>query len=546
MNAEGGFSYRPNADWHGTDTFTYRVSDGTASAVGTVTITVNAVNDAPCFTKGADQMVNEDAGPQTVAGWATGLSAGPANESGQSLSFVVSNDNNGLFAGQPAVAADGALTYTPAANAYGAATVTVKVQDDGGTANGGQDTSPAQTFTITVIPGSDIEGLKWEDLDADGVRDAGEAGLAGWTVYLDQNNNGSMDPGEVSAVTDANGAYAFADLQAGSYVVREAEQAQWLRTAPPSGSYTITLTSGQTVANVDFGNVPLATIEGRKWNDADFDGVWDTGESPLEGWTIYLDMNGDSALNTPEPWAVTDHDGRYALTSLLPGDYRVGEVLQSGWTQTAPATAFHDVTLTAGQVVRDLNFGNAAGAVPPGGIEGWKWNDLNLNGAWDASEPAVSGWKVFLDANRNGGLDSGESFTLTDDTGLFAFTNVAPGSHRVAEVMRDGWSQTAPAEGFFDVFVTPGRVVRDLKFGNVPLGGLQGWKWEDLDDDGVWDTGERGLADWTIFLDQNRNGLKDADEPSAVTDTAGQYAFRDLAPGHYHVAEVLKPGWAQS
>ena len=102
---------------------------------------MNAVNDAPSFTKGADQTVNEDAGAQTVSGWATAISAGPANESGQAVNFVVSNNNAALFSAQPAVAANGTLTYTPAANANGSATVTVMIHDDGGTANGGVDTS---------------------------------------------------------------------------------------------------------------------------------------------------------------------------------------------------------------------------------------------------------------------------------------------------------------------------------------------------------------------------------------------------------------------
>src|SRR2546430_13581610 len=50
------------------------------------------------------------------------------------------------------IAANGTLTYTPAAGATGTATVTVSLHDSGGTANGGIDTSAAQTFTITLIP----------------------------------------------------------------------------------------------------------------------------------------------------------------------------------------------------------------------------------------------------------------------------------------------------------------------------------------------------------------------------------------------------------
>ncbi|PIQ63512.1 MAG: hypothetical protein COV99_02340, partial [Bacteroidetes bacterium CG12_big_fil_rev_8_21_14_0_65_60_17] len=112
-----------------------------------------AVNDAPSFTAGPDVDVLEDAGAQTVAAWATNISAGPADEAAQQLTFNVSVPQAGqaLFAALPAVdAGSGDLTFTPAANANGQATVTVSLSDDGGTANGGVDTSADQTFTITI------------------------------------------------------------------------------------------------------------------------------------------------------------------------------------------------------------------------------------------------------------------------------------------------------------------------------------------------------------------------------------------------------------
>ena len=116
----------------------------------TFAVTVAPVNDAPSFTKGPDQSVQEDAGPQSVPNWATAISAGPANEAGQQLTFDVTNDNPALFAAAPAVSPDGTLTYTPAAEASGTAVVTVTLRDNGGTANGGDDTSDPQTFNITV------------------------------------------------------------------------------------------------------------------------------------------------------------------------------------------------------------------------------------------------------------------------------------------------------------------------------------------------------------------------------------------------------------
>jgi len=117
---------------------------------------VAAVNDAPGFVVGPDQTVLEDAGPQTVVNWARNISAGPADEAGQSVRFlVVSNSNPFLFSSSPVVSAAGTLTYTPAPNANGTALITLVLQDNGGTANGGSDASAAQSFRITVTPVND-------------------------------------------------------------------------------------------------------------------------------------------------------------------------------------------------------------------------------------------------------------------------------------------------------------------------------------------------------------------------------------------------------
>lgn len=117
---------------------------------------VISVNDPPSFIKGLNEEIDEDAGPQIVESWATEISVGPENESEQILQFIVSNDLETLFSVQPAISPDGTLTYTPAPHQNGVALVTVVAQDDGGTENGGQDTSEAQTFTITVASVNDL------------------------------------------------------------------------------------------------------------------------------------------------------------------------------------------------------------------------------------------------------------------------------------------------------------------------------------------------------------------------------------------------------
>src|SRR5262249_12318460 len=103
LQPDGSFTYTPSADFFGTHSLTYKDTDGADGNTATVTLTVNFVNHAPSFTAGPAQAVNEDSGPQTVPGWASAISAGPANESGQHLTFLVSTDNGTLFSSWPAI-----------------------------------------------------------------------------------------------------------------------------------------------------------------------------------------------------------------------------------------------------------------------------------------------------------------------------------------------------------------------------------------------------------------------------------------------------------
>jgi hypothetical protein len=130
----------------------YDTAYGGNTTFNTTLAVLPIINTAPSFTKGPDQVVRVGTGAQIVASWATNLSAGTALEAYQALTFLLSNDASNLFAVPPAINPAGTLTYTPAADAAGVATVTVVLRDDGGTANGGKDTSAPQTFTITVLP----------------------------------------------------------------------------------------------------------------------------------------------------------------------------------------------------------------------------------------------------------------------------------------------------------------------------------------------------------------------------------------------------------
>jgi hypothetical protein len=212
LGSNGDITFTPATDFDGQASFVYTVCDNGSPSecsemIAIVNVTMSQVNDAPSFIAGADQTVAEDSGPHSVSGWATGISAGPVDESDQQLTFeVTSNTNPDLFSTQPSVAANGTLSYTPAANANGSAAITVKLHDDGGTASGGADTSSEQTFIINVAAVNDAPIVS--NLQGDGA--ASEGDVKTYTFDI-----ADVDSSIFSASVDCGGA-GEGELVAGS------------------------------------------------------------------------------------------------------------------------------------------------------------------------------------------------------------------------------------------------------------------------------------------------------------------------------------------
>jgi hypothetical protein len=129
-----------------------------------------------------------------------------------------------------------------------------------------RQTAPSGAYTLSLASGqnivkknfgttkrSAITGLVFNDLDGDGVRDAGEAGLFNWRAFIDADNDGIFDAGEASVLTDANGKYRFDALKAGTYRLRVVPAGGWTRTAPAAGYFSVTLVSGVVKSGYNFG-----------------------------------------------------------------------------------------------------------------------------------------------------------------------------------------------------------------------------------------------------------------------------------------------------
>lgn len=245
----------------------------------------------------------------------------------------------------------------------------------GASANSGTGSTSfavAEAFDLPTPLGR-VEGVVFNDSNGDGVRNPGELGLQGWTVYVDANNNGVLDvASERQYQSEVDGSYHFNFTGATQTItVRQIVQPNFKQTLPKNNAgRTVTVALGQTVSAQDFGNQGLpGEINGLKWNDLNGNGIRDTDalgvlEPGLAGVVIYADLNNDQKLNVLEPSTVTASNGRYVL-KLPAGTYSIREVLQAGLTQTFPdPTGLNgfghvNVILASSQVI-SLDFGNIA------------------------------------------------------------------------------------------------------------------------------------------------------------------------------------------
>jgi protocatechuate 3,4-dioxygenase beta subunit len=428
-----------------------------------------------------------------------------------------------------------------------------------------------------------ISGLKWNDLNADGVHDAWEPLVGtGLTIHL-VGETGDGDDVDRSVETDADGQYLFEGVAPGIYTITEnTDGDRWVCTSPGGSGYEdVPVFSGVPVTDKDFGNhdTERAAIRGVKWNDLDGEGidgrgVKDPWEPGLEGWTIFLDANEDGILDPGEQSTPTGADGSYLFYDLEPGTYRIAEVLkEEGWEATwpgeqgEPALRYHAIEVQEQELGTIDDEGNDFGSHDPSHAAIWgvrwndldgdgkkdtgepplpEWNDLNDNGEKDADEPLLPEWTVFLDANGDG---IPEHSTVTDADGYYAFTDLGVGTYTVYTVteVASGWERTAPPGpgGTYTVEVAQGDLGSVLeeeegyKFGHYKSPTIHVLVWADTNADGKKDAGEDGLEDWTIFL-SGEEAL------SGTTDSDGRYAFEGLRPGTYTVAQSLRDGWGQS
>jgi protocatechuate 3,4-dioxygenase beta subunit len=278
---------------------------------------------------------------------------------------TTTTDVNGYYLFENLEPGDYAIEVVPPAG-YG-----FTLQDRGGNDETDSDIDPntGRTIVTTLDPGENdmswdaglvgimsLGNLVWNDINNNGVVDAGEPGIAGVTVRL-LNTSGTV---LATTTTDANGNYLFSNLLPGDYQVEIEPPAGYVTSTGTNGSATgpyeaapdpdndinnddngtqngavirsstVTLSpnsepinDGDTNANsnltVDFGLYQPASLGDLVWHDQDGDGVQDPGEPGVPGVTVTLYTSDGTVVGT----TTTDANGQYNFDNLAPGDYYV-------------------------------------------------------------------------------------------------------------------------------------------------------------------------------------------------------------------------------
>jgi len=296
--------------------------------------------------------------------------------------------------------------------------------------------------------GPAILGIKFNDLNGDGIRQPNEPGLANIPFLLEPatgaNGVFNAGTGEVSTTTDPNGGFSFINLVPGNYLVTETAVPANFRTTTPN---PLAVTLGNANANIFFGNTEVtgSRIVGCKYLDLDGDGFRDGDEPGIKNVRIYIDSNGNGQRDAGEQNTLTDKNGAWSF-NVAPGTYRIreervnginGEPLERNFPQSTPPNNIPvlDVTVAAGQTFACAQVGDT----PLYQIEVNKFRDIDRSGTRNlvngVLEPPIANVPFILDLNGNGGWDQGaEPIAITDANGVVLFRDLRAGNYPVLEI----------------------------------------------------------------------------------------------------------------
>jgi serine-aspartate repeat-containing protein C/D/E len=462
------------------------------------------------------------------------------------------------------------------------------------TLNGGQD---GVHYDFCEHLPSSVSGYVYHDANNNGVRDSGETPIGGTTVIL-------LDAGGTqiaTTTTDNGGFYKFANLSAGTYLIREVQPSSWLDGKDAAGTILgqvvgsaqnpgdqiggVKLLWGDDGINYDFGELLPASIRGHVHESPDgncTDGN-EGDEKPIAGVTIQLlDQSGNVVRTT-----TTDENGEYEFTNLTPGIYAVHEIQPAGYLQgdqhvgsgggdASVTDLLKNIPIQSGDDLVDYDFCEML----PASIAGVVWVDTTQNCELDEGEVRLGGVTIQL-LNANGQV---VATRVTAADGSYRFDNLRPGTYSIREIQPVGYFEGCTHAGSLggddsmqdnitSIVTHSGDQGINYNFGELPAGMISGYVFRDgppiptkdgaVPDnlyqirDGQLTPDDLRLRGVTLELRYTLTGepvrgedlLPGTYPPGpvrTVTNANGYYEFRGLPQGNYSIFEVQPNGYIDS
>jgi hypothetical protein len=355
--------YTPTAGYFGPDNFTYTISDGFGdTSTATVNISVNGLPVAQNYAYTVQQnSVNNS------------LAINDSDPDGDPVTLT----SVGTPVHGTATISGSNILYTPTAGFFGSDSFTYTVSDgQGGTSVG------LVSITVPFHPVM-ISGTVFADLNDNHIQDAGEAGLAGWTVQL--------DGGAMSVTTDASGQYTFTGAGPGTHTVSEVVQSAYIETSPRGNTFTINTSNGLDVSGKNFSNeIPTNARDNSLNGYSEHGAGWTTVN---KGWlgtsrVHAADPSGNSyaswQMNIGAPAGIPA--GKYEVfVSYVPG---------GGLATIAPYTIIDNKTILATIAINQT-------LIPNDGLyQGVRWRSLGVF-TFNSGKPIV-----VLSAKASGPVDA--------------------------------------------------------------------------------------------------------------------------------------------
>jgi len=423
------------------------------------------------------------------------------------------------------------------------------------------------SFDAGMYTPASIGDYVWHDLNANGIQDNNETGVPDFTVFLLDCNDNPID----TTTTDAQGLYLFPNIIPGSYKI-SIELPLNIELAPyQAGNNNLTdsdidpasnksicfvVTSGEMVTDKDVGLFSRAAIGDRVWEDMNGNGIQDGGEEGLAQITVNLMDCQNNFISSKN----TDVNGDYLFDDLIPGSYKIHFEAPANYLFTSTKEGTNDAldsdadpitgySICEVLISNETNLSYDAGLYQYGGIGDLVWDDLNVNGIQDQGENGVEDIKVILEDCNSIRLDSMQ----TDQNGHYQFNNLLPGTYVVNFGSNDDIYFTIHSEGDNDeldsdvlpfsqktecFLVESNSYDQSIDAGLALTGDVGDFVWEDLNGDGVQNTGEPGVANIPVKLykqDQTISYLY----AETSTDVNGYYIFEAVPPGSYFMEFVV-------